>query len=45
MSNPKGHKIGRHAGSGRFMRVDKARKDPKHTTVEIIPNPPHKKNR
>jgi hypothetical protein len=29
-------KIGRNARNGRFMPVSKAKKDPKHTTVETI---------
>lgn len=29
-------KIGRSAKNGRFMTVAKAKKDPKHTTVETI---------
>jgi len=39
MGKPKGHKIGRNSGMGRFMPVEEARQDPKHTTVEIVPNP------
>lgn len=39
MSKPKGHKIGRDAGTGKFMPVEQARRDRKHTTVEIVPNP------
>jgi len=37
------HKIGRDANSGKFIPVKVAQKDPKHTTVETIKNPPKKK--
>jgi len=37
------HKIGRDAGTGKFVPVKTAQKDPKHTTVETIKNPPKKK--
>jgi hypothetical protein len=37
------HKIGRNASDGKFMPVKDAQKDPKHTTVETIKNPPKKK--
>jgi hypothetical protein len=30
---------GRDAGTGRFMKVEDARKDPKHTVVERVPKP------
>lgn len=35
-------KIGRNAGSGRFVPVKKAQNDPKHNVVETI-KPPKKK--
>jgi hypothetical protein len=37
------HKIGRDASTGKFIPVKDAQKDPKHTTVETIKNPPKKK--
>jgi hypothetical protein len=37
------HKIGRNADNGKFIPVKDAKKDPKHTTVETIKNPPKKK--
>jgi hypothetical protein len=37
MSKSKGFKIGRDAEKGKFMPVEAARKDPKHTTVEVVP--------
>jgi len=37
MSKSKGFKIGRDAGTGKFMPAEKARQDPKHTTVEVVP--------
>lgn len=38
----KTHKIGRDAGTGKFIPVKDAQKDPKHTTVERISNPKKK---
>lgn len=35
----KGQKIGRDAGSGKFIKVEDAKKDPKHTTIETIKKP------
>lgn len=37
------HKIGRDAGTGKFVPVKDAQKDPKHKIVETIKNPPKKK--
>jgi hypothetical protein len=36
MSKNKTIKIGRDAGNGRFISVEKARKNPKTTTVETV---------
>ncbi|MEI6154596.1 MAG: hypothetical protein WCQ90_10970 [Deltaproteobacteria bacterium] len=37
------HKIGRNASTGKFVPVKDAQKDPKHTVVETVKNPPKKK--
>lgn len=37
------HKIGRDARDGRFITIKKAEKDPKHTVIETIKNPPKKR--
>jgi hypothetical protein len=35
----KSHLEGRDAKTGKFIPIEKARKDPKHTVVERVPNP------
>lgn len=37
----KGFKLGRDDDSGRFKPVEQARKDPKNSSVEIIPKKGH----
>ena len=39
----KERKIGRDARTGRFIPVDKAKRNPNTTVVETIPNPKRKK--
>lgn len=39
----KGTKIGRDSETGKFIPVEEAKKDPKHTTVETIKKPSKKK--
>lgn len=37
------HQVGRDARNGQFIPVKDARRDPQHTTVETVKNPPKKK--
>ncbi|MEI6154594.1 MAG: hypothetical protein WCQ90_10960 [Deltaproteobacteria bacterium] len=36
-------KIGRDASTGKFVPANAAKRDPKHTIVETVKNPPKKK--
>lgn len=38
-------KVGRDAESGQFIPVEKAKQNPKTTTIETIKNPPKKKSK